>query len=324
MFERWKGKRDKVIPKIKFEKRGLMGYRSVVISSSVRITVKNEQLVIEGENSGSVPIEDIRTLMLESRSSTITTYALSSLSEAGVCVFVCDEKHLPSAIIQPVGRHFRQRKQILTQLSQSKPHLKRMWQEIVVSKIKNQAKCLELCGVDSEYFQKVDRLSNLVQSGDTTNIEGQAAALYFRYLFGKEFSRGQDSDINSALNYGYAILRGYIARTLANYGYEPCIGIHHHSELNNYNFADDLIEPFRPLVDLFVFQNMTNTEFSTKEKRELCNILNYELVSGDGHHSAAYAVERLIHSIERSFTLGYEADQLLLPKIEELRRHNYE
>ena len=301
-----------------------MGYRSIVISSSVRIAVKNEQLVIEGESSGSVPIEDIRTLMLESRSSTITTYALSLLSDAGVCVFICDEKHLPSAIIQPIGRYSRQRKQILSQLSQSKPHLKRMWQEIVVSKIKNQAKCLELCGVSPEYFQKVANLSKLVQSGDTTNIEGQAAALYFKYLFGNHFSRGQDSNINSALNYGYAILRGYIARTLANYGYEPCIGIHHHSELNNYNFADDLIESFRPLVDLFVFQKMISSEFSSKEKRELCNILNYELVSGGEHHSAAYAVERLIHSVERSFSEGYEDEKLMLPELEELRRHDYE
>lgn len=301
-----------------------MGYRSIVVSSSVRLTVKNEQLIIEGETSGSIPVEDIRTLMIESRSSTITTYALSALSEAGVCVYICDEKHLPCAVLQPVGRYSRQRKQILSQLSQSKPHTKRMWQEIIVAKIKNQAKCLELCGVDLEYCNEVARLSNMVQSGDVTNIEGRAAAQHFKYLFGNKFARGQDSEINAALNYGYAILRGYIARIIANYGYEPCIGIHHHNELNNYNFADDLIEPFRPLVDLFVFQNMMQCGFSTKEKREMCNILNYEVASGGEHHSAAYAIERLVHSVERSFTQGYEFGRLLLPEIQELKRHEYE
>ena len=301
-----------------------MGYRSIVVSSSVRITVKNEQLVIEGEAKGSIPIEDIRTLMIESRSSNITTYALSALSEAGVCVYFCDEKHLPCAVVQPIGRYSRQKKQILSQLSQSKPHLKRMWQEIVIAKIKNQAKCLELCGVDPESCQKLERLSKAVQSGDVTNVEGQAAALYFSCLFGKQFSRGQDSEINAALNYGYAIVRGYIARVIANYGYEPCIGIHHHSELNNYNFADDLIEPFRPLVDLFVFQKISCESFSSEEKRELCNILNYELISGNERHSAAYAVERLMHSVERCFMQGFEQNRLTLPEIEQLKRHEYE
>ena len=300
-----------------------MGYRSIVVSSSAKITVKNEQLVIEGEKSGSIPIEDIRTLMIESRASLISTYALSALSEAGVCVYICDEKHLPSAVVQPIGRYSRQRKQIISQLSQSKPHLKRMWQDIVVAKIKNQAKCLELCGVDAEYCKSVLRLANIVQSGDTTNVEGQAAALYFKYLFGRGFSRGAESEINAALNYGYAIVRGYIARTVANYGYEPCIGIHHHSELNNYNFADDLIEPFRPLVDLYVFQNIDGESFGKDEKRELCNILNYEMLSGGEKHSMAYSVERLVHSIERAFADGGE-EALLLPVIERLVRHEYE
>lgn len=301
-----------------------MGYRSIVISSSVKISVKNEQLVIEGEANGQIPIEDIRTLMLESRSALITTYALSALSEAGVCVYFCDEKHLPSAVLQPIGRYSRQKKQILTQLSQSKPHLKRMWQDVVISKIKNQAKCLELCGVGTEECRRIGSLTNLVQSGDTTNVEGQAAAIYFSYLFGKGFARWQDSEINAALNYGYAIVRGYIARVLANYGFEPCIGIHHHSELNNYNLADDLIEPFRPLVDLFVFHHIPEDTLSVADKRELCNILNYEMISGGERHSAAYAIERLVHSMERCFDASLDGAKLMLPDIEQLQRHEYE
>lgn len=97
-----------------------MGYRSIVISSAVRLSVKNRQLIIEGEATGTVPIEDIRTLMIESRAASITTYALSMLSEEGVCVYICDEKHLPSAVLQPIGRYSRQRKQIMTQIGQSK------------------------------------------------------------------------------------------------------------------------------------------------------------------------------------------------------------
>ena len=126
------------------------------------------------------------------------------------------------------------------------------------------------------------------------------------------------------MNYGYAIVRGYIARTLANYGFEPCIGIHHHSELNNYNLADDLIEPFRPMVDLFVFHHMEDEELSPSHKRELCNILNYEMLSGGEHHSMAYAIERLVHSFERCLYDDGKQEKLLLPTIEALKRHEYE
>jgi CRISPR-associated protein Cas1 len=237
-------------------------------------------------------------------------------------VYVCDEKHMPSAILHPFCRYSRQKKQLMMQLEQSKPATKRMWRDIVVAKIRNQAKCLELCGVDEEYYKKILNMSLLVQSGDPTNVEAQAAALYFRTLFGSSFTRSDENEINAALNYGYAIVRGYIARTLANYGFEPCIGIHHHSELNNFNLADDIIEPFRALVDLYVFQNMPNEVFSSSDKRELCNILNYEMISNGERHSTAYAIERLIHSLERC--MGGESDSLIIPHFEELRRHEYE
>ena len=143
-------------------------------------------------------------------------------------------------------------------------------------------------------------------------------------LFGKSFSRGQESAINAALNYGYAILRGYIARIIANYGYEPSIGIHHHSELNPYNLADDLIEPFRPLVDLFVFQNMLESEFTTKEKHELCGILNLDILSGGECHSVAYAVERMVQSMERCFAEDRADETMLLPELKQLTLHEYE
>lgn len=300
-----------------------MGYRSIVIGSSVRMTVKNGQLIIEGEAKGTVPIEDIRTLIIESRSSNISTYALSALSEEGVCVYLCDDKHMPCGVIMPFGRYTRQKKSIMSQMSQTQPHLKRLWQSIVISKIKNQAKCLELCGVDKEYYEKIRNMSPRVQSGDASNVEAQAAALYFRYLFGNGFCRGDDTGINAALNYGYAIIRGYIARILADCGFEPCIGIHHRSELNNFNLADDLIEPLRPLVDLYVFQHLPVDDFLSADKREICNILNYELLSGGEHHSAAYAIERMIHSLERDFD-SEDPVGLLLPGLQELKRHEYE
>jgi len=300
-----------------------MGYRSIVIASDAKLYIKNSQLIIEGEVNGNIPIKDIRTLMIESRSVLITSYTLTALSESGVCVYICDDKHMPCTVLQPFGRYFKQRKRVFTQIEQSKPKLKRLWQSIVISKIKNQAKCLEICGIDIENTNKLLRMCNMVQSGDPTNIEGQAAALYFKSLFGNNFTRNDNSDINAALNYGYAIVRGYISRILADCGFEPCIGIHHRNDLNNFNLSDDMIEPFRPLVDLFVYNN-SDEKLSPSKKRELCNILNYEMISGGEHHSCAYSIERMIHSMERVMESESTDNKLLLPEIESLKRHEYE
>ena len=296
-----------------------MGYRSIIVSSAVKITAKDGRLVITGESDGNVPIEDIRTLLIENRLSIISIHALAELSENGVCVYICDEKHMPCAVLQPFGRYSRQEKRLHQQMEQSKPNIKRLWQDIVVAKIRNQARCLKLCGIAKTPLAK---LAKTVISGDEKNVEAHAAAVYFKTLFGDDFVRGEDNGINAALNYGYAIVRGYIARTLANCGFEPCIGLHHSSELNNFNLADDIIEPFRPLVDMFVFQNVGKEEFNVTTKREICNILNYELLSGEELHSAAYAVERLVHSLERCFE--DKSESLVLPVLCELKRHEYE
>ena len=161
-----------------------------------------------------------------------------------------------------------------------------------------------------------------MQSGDKTNAEASAAAIYFRYLFGGEFTRSDESPINAALNYGYAIVRGYLARIIASHGFEPSLGLHHHSELNPFNLADDLIEPFRPLVDLFVFQKCDFAEFDITTKRELQNILNYEMLSGGERHTMAYAAERFVNSVIAAYDSPDR--KLLVPSFCELKRHEYE
>ena len=304
-----------------------MGYRSIIIAGACRLSVKNRQLVIQSDEEHSVPVEDIRTLMIENRASVITAYALTELSKAGVCVFFCDEKHLPCAFLQPYAQYIRHKQRLVAQLSLSKPTVKRSWQNIVTAKIGNQAKTLELCHGPTADCALLRELADRVRSGDPENVEGQAAARYFRALFGRSFSRAQEENvINKALNYGYAIVRGYICRQLADYGFEPCIGLHHASEVNNFNLADDLIEPFRPVVDLFVFQEVKEKEakeLSPATKNELINILNYEVISGAERHSLAYAVERLIHSLERCLDGEQNAESLLLPSFDRLARHEY-
>lgn len=303
-----------------------MGYRSIFISNACQISVKNAQLIVKTETEHSVPMEDIRTLMIENRASSVSAYAITELSQNGVCVFFCDEKHLPCAFVQPFNQYLRRKNQLSLQLNLSKPKMKRLWQTIVKVKIQNQAQTLRLCRKNITDVNTMLVLAENVRSGDPDNLEGQAAAFYFRNMFGATFARSKENIFNMAMNYGYAIIRGFICRMISDYGFEPCIGLHHCNQVNQFNLADDLIEPFRPLVDLFVYNSIDPDEetLSTQEKAELCGLLNYEVLSGGERHSVAYAIERLVHSLERCYSEEEAESHLLLPSFEELTIHEYE
>jgi CRISPR-associated protein Cas1 len=191
-----------------------------------------------------------------------------------------------------------------------------------MQKIKNQALCMKICGyVQAESLYK---LAEIVQSGDKTNVEGRAAAMYFKILFGRNFTRSFNNVTNACLNYGYAILRGIIAKNLAIYGFEPCIGIFHHSELNNFNLADDLIESYRPVIDLFVAQNVNEdcVSFDTTTKYSIFNLLNTSINIDEQQHSVFYAIEKTVQSLSACFL--YKKEELVLPTLIPLKIHEYE
>lgn len=299
-----------------------MGFRNVIIESIAHISLRSRQLVIRTDTEHSVPVEDLSALLLENRQSTITTAALSHLGQCGCTVFLCDEKHMPCAVLLPFSQHSRALSVLRQQLDIGEVLKKQLWQQLIVSKIQNQAACLRLCGQPTA-AEGLLAIAAQVRSGDSTNQEAFAAHRYFPALFGSGFTRSEDCGYNAALNYGYAILRGHIARTLAVYGFTPALGLHHRSELNSFNLADDLIEPFRPLVDLAVRTLAdADTELTPNIKRMLFNVLNLDILSGGQHHSAAYAVERTVQSLHRSLKEGKPL--LLLPQLLGLEMHAYE
>lgn len=298
-------------------------YRNIYISSPVKLSTRNEQLVVNSDNQSSIPIEDINSIVIEDLSTSITCHALHKCTENNVAVYLCNNKHLPSAIVLPLNQYHRQLKILQNQINISKPTKKRLWQQIIKQKIKNQGECLKI--LEKENFHKLLELSKLVNSGDTENIESTAAIYYFKSLFGNKFIRSEENIINSALNYGYAIIRGHIARSLIAHGFEPCLGIFHCNQLNNFNLADDLIEPFRPMVDLYVAQNILNSNdavFERKHKLGLYNLVSYSIFSGSEKHSLTYAIERLVKSLFGCY-LGLN-EQILLPELIPLRIHEYE
>lgn len=299
-----------------------MAFRNIVVENPARISVKNSQLIIHTDSDHSVAIEDISALLLESRQTTITTAALSTLGECGCCVFTCDEKHMPCAVLTPFMQHSRQTAIIRQQLDAGEPLKKRLWQSIVKAKITNQALCLQYCG-KNDGAKVLKAMVERVRSGDPDNIEAAAARYYFPVLFGERFTRSYDCGYNAALNYGYAILRGSISRSLSVHGFLPVFGLHHRSSVNAFNLADDLIEPFRPLVDLLVACIMqSEDELTPNKKRLLFNCLNLNVLSGGQRHAAAYSIDRLVQSLSRS--LDDKTAQLLLPELLDLEQHRYE
>ncbi len=299
-----------------------MEFRSVFVSNPAQLSVRRGQLVIRQEEERSVPMEDLSALLLESRAVSITTAALQELTDHGVTVYLCDETHLPAALVLPMNRHSRQLKLLKGQIAMRRPTQKRVWQGVVMSKISNQARCLSLLG--KEGAEELRELADQVRSGDPDNWEAVAAARYFPALFGAGFTRGEECRVNAALNYGYAILRGAVARHLVMRGLEPCLGIFHHSELNRFNLADDLMEPYRPLVDLYVASHIPDDEgdLTPAIKQQLFQLSHYLVEQGGKQFRAISAIGRMADSFSRIVQSG--EGQLELPHLLPLQLGRYE
>ncbi len=299
-----------------------MGFRNIIISSPAKLSIHHTQLKIETDCCHHVPLEDINALLIEHLQVTLSAYALQALAESGVCTFICNTKHIPSAILTGFKSHFHQTRMLQLQLDASKPFKKKLWQHIIKQKITNQARVLELAGrqQDTQLRQRAE----MVQSGDAGNLEASAAALYFPALFGDDFIRTYDSAINAALNYGYAIIRGHICRSLVLHGLEASLGLFHRGMTNAFNLADDLIEPYRPLIDLYVYQNREKleVELSSTVKHELFALVNMDMQLDGERQPLHYAVKRTVQSLAKA--LKSDTPTILLPSIVPLEHHQYE
>jgi len=300
-----------------------VAWRAVVVSNPARLTVENDQLVVAQEKGKvAVSLEDIAVLMLESHEVNVSAYLLYRLAEYGILLLACDKSHMPCYAGLPVAAHSRVSGVQRSQLASSLPFRKRCWQAVVVRKIANQAECLRLS--DRDGAERIAALCGQVASGDSTNAESRAAKEYFRLLFGSEFTRGAEDCVNSALNYGYAIMRGAVARSLACHGFLLTQGIHHCSELNAFNMADDFMEPLRPVVDLWVAQNVNNdAELSKEHRTGLASLLGCDVDVDGKRQSALRAVDVTAGSLISALR-AKDAGQLKLPGLLPTARHEYE
>lgn len=259
-------------------------------------------LVIASDKGESrVPLDDIGVVLISSRGVLYTNSILVALAERSVPVVICDQRFMPVAWLWPMSGHHTQAKLMNAQLDASKPLSKRMWQQIVKAKIYQQAAVIDFLGHSARVFQN---FAKSVRSGDPTNVEAQVARMYWPLLFGKDFRRRRsEGNVNVLLNYGYTVLRAAAARAVVVSGLHPSVGIHHTNQYNDWRLADDIVEPFRPLVDITVHKLVEsgNLRLETETKRILAKTISRDVNTSAGITPISTCLIRLAQSIARSF-----------------------
>lgn len=257
------------------------------------------------------PIEDIGVVVLDNRRITITQGLLEALLENNCAVITCDNHSLPVGLMLPLYGNSTQNERFRYQLDTSQPLRKQLWQQTIKAKIENQAAVLSACsGIP---IKNMKRWADDVRSGDPDNVEGHAAAYYWRYFFNnitglENFTRNREGMApNNLLNYGYAILRAVVARALVTSGLLPTLGIHHHNRYNAYCLADDIMEPYRPYVDELVLaivkeQGVDNLQLTTTLKAQLLSIPTLDVVIGGKRSPLMVAATQTTASLYKCFS----------------------
>lgn len=249
-----------------------MSFRTVVITRQSKISYKNRFLVVKQDNDEKyIHLSEIDTIIVDSISVSISAYLLKEIADAKINMIFCDEKHNPFGELSPYYSKHNSSKKIKEQIKWTNKYKDDLWMKIVKNKILNQS--LMLNKIKNDKYDLLNSYIDEVLSGDKTNREGHAAKVYFNALFGKDFVRNNNDNINAALNYGYAILLSTINKEVIASGYLTQLGIHHKNEFNEFNLSCDLMEPFRVIVDNFVYFNQER-ELNTNYKLDIVNILN--------------------------------------------------
>ena len=282
--------------------------RTLFFGNPTYLSTKNEQIVISYPNqeqeTKTVAIEDIGVIVLENQQITITNGLLEKLTNNNVALINCNQQHMPIGLLMPLSGHSKQTERFKHQINASVPLKKNLWQQTIASKIRNQAGLLKERGIP---MRKMELWAKEVTSGDALNHESRAAVYYWEKLFKLDnFTRGQkELPPNNLLNYGYAILRAITARALVSSGLLPTLGIFHHNKYNAYCLADDIMEPYRPYVDLIVCHIM-ETEDSYEEltiaiKKELLSIASIDVVIDGKNSPLMVAMSRTTNSLQECF-----------------------
>lgn len=289
--------------------------RVLCFENPARLSLKLAQMVVELQDvTRTLPIEDIGVVILDHKQITITHALIDALLANNVAIVTSNDKHLPVGLMLPLDGNTLQSERFRTQVDASEPLKKQMWQQTVIAKILGQAHVLGMQHIEHSNMLK---WAKEVRSGDIENMEARAAAFYWRNMFEKDaFIRDpQGLPPNNLLNYGYSIVRAMMARALVGAGLLPTLGIHHHSRYDAYCLADDIMEPYRPFVDMKVLEIWEKgglaSDISSDQKRELLGITTMD-VNISGHRSPMMlAIQTTAQSVQKCFS--GEARKIIYP-----------
>lgn len=289
--------------------------KSILIENKSSVSVKNSQLIIKSEiRESSIPIEEIGFLVIDNSETFLSIPAMNLLVENNTALIICSQNHLPNGMFLNLNSHHIQQEIFKNQINASMPLKKQLWQQTVVEKISNQGILLQKITHQKNNF---DFLASKVLSGDTSNMEGVAANFYWKSFFECDFKRERFGDYpNNFLNYGYAILRAATARALSGSGLLNTLGIHHKSKYNAFALADDIMEPFRPIVDetvLNIMKNYEEQELNTKIKSELLQILTRTVYFKNEKSPLMIALQKTASSLQQCYT--GERKKIKYPKL---------
>lgn len=306
--------------------------RTLCFSNPAYLSLKNAQMVIKlpevekadvaelikAEAVRTIPIEDIGMVVLDNRQITITQGLAEALLENNCAIITCDSAHLPVGLMLPLCGNTTQSERFRAQIDASLPLKKQLWQQTVQCKIRNQAAVLQ--NTRNAIVKNMLVWAGEVKSGDSDNLEGRAAAYYWRNLFPDILGFTRDREgvpPNNLLNYGYAILRAVVARALVGSGLLPTLGIHHHNRYNAYCLADDIMEPYRPYVNALVCQLVADghltEELTVELKRELLQIPTLDVVINGKRSPLMIAVSMTTASLQKCY--AGEIRKIVYPSI---------
>lgn len=249
-----------------------MSFRTIVITRQSKISYKNRFMVVKNESEEKlIHLSEIDTIIVDSMNVSISAYLLKELSDNKTNIIFCDDKHNPFGELSYYYSRHNSSKKINKQIAWKQKDKDELWKKIVINKITNQS--LLLNKIHSDNYNLLLSYVDEVKNGDKTNREGHAAKVYFNSLYGMNFTRHDADQINAALNYGYSILLSTMNKEVKINGYLTQLGIHHKNEFNQFNLSCDLMEPFRVIIDNFVYYNK-NRKFDTEYKYDLVNLLN--------------------------------------------------
>lgn len=291
--------------------------KTIYLGNPYYVCVKDKQLelqVPDGKGidkilTKKIPIEDIGILILDHQQITLTHTVMQQIAAHNIALVSCDANHLPASMLMPLEGHNTQQERFRNQIEASEPLKKQLWQQTIKCKVRNQAELLNKKGFNQE-SKGLLQFANDVNSGDTHNLEGRAAAVYWKTIFGgliQDFTRDRFGMYpNNLLNYAYAIIRATVARSLVGSGLLPTLGIHHRNKYNAYCLADDIMEPYRIYADEMVYEmlqegNGQELELDKTSKGKLLSLPAKEVILNNQRSPMMVALQRTTSSLAQCY-----------------------